>query len=130
MPLYKAELDKMLADRTISSVTGPTDWVNSTRRYTNGKFNYALLLNCMTNMQTVSSICIFVCNITEGKNIKKVRLDLKDLNDRYIRREYYYKWTIEKILTGLHNKKFFSVVNTKKGYWHVELEKNPGSLQR
>ena len=94
LPLYKAELDKMLADGIISPVTGPTDWVNS-----------------------------IVCNITEGKNGKKVRLclDPKDLN-RNIRREHYYSRTIDELLPGLHNKKYFSVVDTKKGYWHVELD--------
>ena len=29
MPLYQAKFDKMLAESTISPVTGPTDWVNS-----------------------------------------------------------------------------------------------------
>ena len=29
LPLYKAELGKMLADDIITEVTEPTDWVNS-----------------------------------------------------------------------------------------------------
>ena len=53
---------------------------------------------------------------------KKVRLclDLKDLN-KNIRREHYYSRTIDEILPLLHNKKYFSVVDTTKGYWYVEL---------
>ena len=47
MPLYKAELDKMLEDNIIAPVSGPTDWVNS-----------------------------IVCNIKDTENDKKVRLCL------------------------------------------------------
>lgn len=100
MPLYKAEIDKMLADGVITPVTEPTDWVNS-----------------------------IVCNIKETPNGKKVRLclDPKDLN-KYIRREHYYNRTIDEILPKLHNKKYFSVVDTKKGYWHVELDEESSYL--
>ena len=100
MPLYKAELDKMLADGIITPVTEPTDWVNS-----------------------------IVCNITETKKGKKVRLclDPKDLN-KNIKREHYYSRTIDEILPMLHNKKFFSVIDTKKGYWHVELDEKSSLL--
>ena len=100
MPLYKAELDKMLAENIISPVTEPTDWVNS-----------------------------IVCNVRDLANgEKKVRLclDPRDLN-KNIRREHYYSRTIDEILPQLHNKQYFSVVDTKKGYWHVELDE-PSSL--
>ena len=94
MPLYKAELDKMLKDDIITPVSGPTDWVNS-----------------------------IVCNITDTKDGKKVRLclDPKDLN-KSIKREHYYTRTIDEILPQLYGKRYFSVVDTKKGYWHVELD--------
>ena len=94
MPLYKAELDKMLHDGIITAVSGPTDWVNS-----------------------------IVCNIKDTDAGKKVRLclDPKDLN-KAIKREHYYTRTIDEILPQLHGKKYFSVVDTKKGYWHVELD--------
>ena len=94
MPLYKAELDKMLQDGIITPVSGPTDWVNS-----------------------------IVCNIKDTDEGKKVRLclDPKDLN-KAIKREHYYTRTIDEILPQLHGKKYFSVVDTKKGYWHVELD--------
>lgn len=94
LPLYKAELDKMIADNIISQVTEPTDWVNS-----------------------------IVCNVKDTPNGKKVRLclDPKDLN-KNIKREHYYSRTIDEILPKLHGKKYFSVVDTKKGYWHVELD--------
>ena len=38
-----------------------------------------------------------------------------------IRREHYYTRTIDEILPLLHGKKYFSVVDTIKGCWHVEL---------
>ena len=67
LPLYKAELDKMLAEDIIVPVTEPTEWVN-----------------------------FIVCHITEKPDgTKKVRLclDPKDLN-KNICREYYYSETI------------------------------------
>ena len=95
LPLYKAELEKMIADDIITDVTEPTDWVNS-----------------------------IVCNVKETPDgMKKVRLclDPKDLN-KNIRREHYYSRTIDEILPLLHGKKYFSLVDTTKGYWHVELD--------
>ena len=95
LPLYKEELDKMIADDVITAVTEPTDWVNS-----------------------------IVCNIREtpeGKKKIRLCLDPKDL-DKSIRREHYYTRTIDELLPQLHGKKFFSVVDTKKGYWHVALD--------
>ena len=95
LPLYKAELDKMIADDVITEVTEPTAWVNS-----------------------------IVCNVKEtsdGKKKVRLCLDPKDLN-KNIRREHYYSRTIDEILPSLHNKNYFSVVDTTKGYWHVELD--------
>ena len=84
----------------ISPVTEPTDWANS-----------------------------IVCNIKK-KTVKgaKVRLclDPKDLS-RNIRREHYYSRTIDEILPQLH-KSFFSVVDSKKGYWHIELDEESSLL--
>ena len=100
MPLYQAEIDKMLAEGIISPVTGPTDWVNS-----------------------------IVSNIKETPSGKKVRLclDPQDLN-KNIRREHYYSRTIDEILPRLHNKKYLSVMDTKKSYWHVELDEESSLL--
>ena len=94
MPLYKAELEKMIKDGIISAVKGPTDWVNS-----------------------------IVVNVTDTPGGKKVRLclDPKDLN-RNTKREHYVTRTIDEILPKLHGKKYFTVMDTKKGYWHVELD--------
>ena len=36
--------------------------------------------------------------------------------------------TIDEILPKLHGKKYFSVVDTKKGYWHVELDEESSML--
>ena len=69
LPLYKAELDKMLAEDIIVPVTEPTEWVYST-----------------------------VCHVTERPDCtKKVRLciDLKDLN-KNISREHYCSKTWSK----------------------------------
>ena len=88
LPLYKAELEKMINDDIITEVTEPTDWVNS-----------------------------IVCNVKETPNgKKKVRLclDPKDLN-KNIRREHYYSRTVDEILPLLHGKNYFSVVDTTKG---------------
>jgi len=95
LPLYKEELGKMIADDVITTVHEPTDWVNS-----------------------------IVCNIKETPEVnKKIRLclDPKDLN-KNIRREHYYTRTIDELLPQLCGKKFLSVVDTKKGYWHVALD--------
>ena len=95
LPLYKAELDKMIADDVFNEVTEPTAWVNS-----------------------------IVCNVKEtsdGKKKVRLCLDPKDLN-KNIRLEHYYSRTIDEILPSLHNKNYFSVVDTTKGYWHVELD--------
>ena len=65
-----------------------------------------------------------MCNIKEtpeGKKKIRLCLDPKDLN-KSIRREHYYTRTIDELLPQLHGKKFFSVVDTKKGYWHVALD--------
>ena len=101
MPLYKAELDKMLADNIIAPVDEPTDWVNS-----------------------------IVCNVKEtsdGKKKVRLCLDPKDLNEM-IRREHYYTRTIDEILPQLHGKKYFSVIDLKKGFWHVELDEDSSLL--
>ena len=79
LPLYKAEIEKMVADDIITEVTEPTDWVNT-----------------------------IVCNVKEtpdGKNKVRLCLDLKDQN-RNICREHYYTRTIDEILPLLHNKNY------------------------
>ena len=95
LPLYKAELEKMISDDTITEVTEPTDWVNS-----------------------------IVCNVKEtpdGKKKVRLCLDPKDLN-KNIRHQHYYRRTVDEILPSLYGKSYFSVVDTTKGYWHVELD--------
>jgi len=95
LPLYKEEVDKMIADDIITAVNEPTDRVNS-----------------------------IVCNIKEtpqGKKKVRLCLDPKDLN-KNICREFCYTRTIDELLPQLHGKKFFSVINTKISYWHVTLD--------
>ena len=95
LPLYKEELDKMIADDIITAVEEPTDWVNS----------------IVSNIKETP----------EGKKKIRLCLDPKDLN-KNLRREHYYTRTIDELLPQLHRKKFFSFVDTKKGYWHVALD--------
>ena len=95
LPLYKAELDKMIQEEIIVQVTEPTEWVNS-----------------------------IVCHVTDKPDgTKKVRLclDPKDLN-KNIRREHYYSKTIDEILPLLHGSTKISAGDTTKGYYHVELD--------
>ena len=78
----------------ISAMDKPTDWVN-----------------------------LIMCNIKEtpeGKFKIRLCLDPRDLR-RNICQEHYYTRNIDELLLQLHGKKFSSVVNTKKGYWHVAL---------
>ena len=75
LPLYKEELDNMIANDVITAATEPTDWVNS-----------------------------IVCNIKktpEGKKKIRLCLDPKDLN-KSIGREHYYTRTIDELLPQLH----------------------------
>ena len=91
----------LIADDNITEVKEPTDWVNS-----------------------------IVCNVKEtpdGKKKVRLCLDPKDLN-KNIRREHHYSRTIDEILPLLHGKRYFSVVDTAKGYWHVELDQESSLL--
>ena len=106
LPLYKAKLDKMIQNDIITEVTEPTKWVNS-----------------------------LVCNVSktkDGKQKLRLCLDPKDPkiipNPKNIRREHYYARTIDEILPQMHAKKCFSVADTNKGYWHVELDKESSLL--
>ena len=95
LPLYKEEIEKMKRDDIITEVTEPTDWVNS-----------------------------ITCNITTASDgTPKVRLclDPKDLNNN-IKRAHYVTRTLDEILPLLHGKPYFTVADTKKGYWHQELD--------
>jgi hypothetical protein len=61
------------------------------------------------------------------KNKVRLCLDPRDLN-KNIKREHYYSKTIDEVLPLLHGKKYFSLVDTKKGYWHVELDDESSHL--
>ena len=79
----------MIANDVITAVTEPTDWVNS-----------------------------IVCNIRETpEGQKKIRLclDPRGLNQRIYQEYAYYTPTIDELLAQLHDNKFFSVVDMKKG---------------
>ena len=84
----------MIADDVITKVEELTEWVNSSLQY-------------QGNSEQEKEVCL--C------------LDPKNLN-KNIRCEHYYTGNIDELLPLLHGKKFFSVVDTKKGYWYVELD--------
>ena len=57
----------------------------------------------------------------------RICLDPRDLN-KAIRREHYPLPTIEDVATRLHKAKVFTVLDVKKGFWHVELEEESSLL--
>ena len=94
--MYKEELNNMVELGVLIPVSEPTDWVNS------------IVLSDTTN---------------DRGEVKKIRvcLDPRDWN-KTIKREHYYTKTIDEVVTQLNDAKFFSVVDAKKGYWHVPLD--------
>ena len=94
--MYKEELNNMVGLGIFIPVSKPTDWVNS------------IVLSETTN---------------DREQVTKVRvcLDPRDLN-KAIKREHYYTKTINEVVTQLKDAKFVSVVDAKKGYWHVPLD--------
>ena len=59
--------------------------------------------------------------ITNKDSKLRICLDPKDLN-RTIRRENYQLPTIEDIATRLHGAKVFTVLDVRRGFWHVRLD--------
>ena len=57
----------------------------------------------------------------DGKT--SICLDPQDLN-KAIRREHYLLHTIEDVASRLHGAKVFTVLDVRKGFWHVELEED------
>ena len=57
----------------------------------------------------------------------RICLDPRDLN-RAIRREHYPLPTIEDVATRLHGAKVFTVLDVRKGFWHVELDEEASFL--
>ena len=93
--LYKQEIDKMLELGVITRVDTPTDWANS------------IVLSQSSD---------------DNGEIAKLRVCLgpHDLN-KWINRGPHYTKTINEVVTQLSNAKFCTLVNAKKGYWHVPL---------
>ena len=94
--MFRKEVDAMVELGVLTPVSEPTDWVNS------------IVLSETTN---------------DKGEVTKIRvcLDPRDLN-KAIKREHYYTKTIDEVVTQLSGAKFFSVVDAKKGYWHVPLD--------
>ena len=92
--LYRKELDGMLNLSFIALVDRPTDWVNS----------------------------IVLSETKNDKEVTKLRvcLDSHDLN-KWAKREHRSK-TVDEVVTEVNGAKFFTIVDTKMGYWHVPLD--------
>ena len=100
--LYRQEIDKMRELGVITRVDTLTDWVNR------------IVLSESTN--------------DKGEITKlRVCLDPRDLYI-WIKREQHYTKTIDEVVTQLSNAKFFTLVDAKKGYWHVPLYKSSSYL--
>ena len=54
-------------------------------------------------------------------------LDTKELN-KAIMREHYSVPTFDDVLPQLSGKKFFSIIDMKDGFWHVELDEGSSKL--
>jgi hypothetical protein len=99
---FKQEIDNMLKLGVIIPVEKPTDWVNS------------VVLSETTN--------------SKGEIVKvRLCLDPCDLN-KWVKREHYRTRTIDAVVTELKDAKFFTVVDARKGYWHVPLDKESSYL--
>ncbi|CAB4012215.1 Hypothetical predicted protein [Paramuricea clavata] len=86
----------MLKLGVITPVEKPTDWVNS------------VVLSETTN--------------NKGEIVKvRLCLDPRDLN-KWVKREHCRTRTIDEVVTELKDAKFFTVVDARKGYWHVTLD--------
>lgn len=94
--MFRKEIDTMVKLGVLIPVSQPTDWVNS------------IVLSETTN---------------DKGEVTKIRvcLDPRDLH-KVIKREHYYTKTTDELVTQLNGAKFFSVVDAKKGYWHVPLD--------
>ena len=94
--MFRKEVDGMVELGVLIPVSEPTHWVSS------------IVLSETTN---------------DRGEVTKIRvyLDPRDLN-KAIKREHYYTETIDEVVRQLSGAKFFSVVDAKKGYWHVPLD--------
>ena len=65
---------------------------------------------------------------SEGEIVKvRLCLDSRDLN-KWVKREHYRTRTIDEVVTELKDAKFFTVVDARKGYWHVPLDEESSYL--
>ena len=65
---------------------------------------------------------------SEGEIVKvRLCLDPRDLN-KWVKREHYRTRTIDEVVTELKDAKLFTVVDARKGYWHVSLDKESSYL--
>ena len=56
----------------------------------------------------------------------RVSLDPRDLN-KWVKQEHLYTKE-EEVVAQLNDAKFFSIIDAKKGYWHVPLDKQSSLL--
>ncbi|PFX16729.1 Uncharacterized protein K02A2.6 [Stylophora pistillata] len=100
--MFKAVVDNMEELGVIVPVNEPADWVNS-----------VVLSETVNNNGEITKL--------------RVCLDPRGLN-KCIKREHYHMRTVDDVITELHNAKYFTVIDTTKGYWHVALDKESSLL--
>ena len=91
---------------------------------------YKAELDIVIQNHIIMKVTETVCNVIktkDGKQKARLCLDPKDLN-KNIRRQHYYTRTIDEILPQMLGKKYFSVTDTNKGYWHVDLDEESSLL--
>uniref|UniRef100_A0AAV2MQ74 ribonuclease H n=1 Tax=Knipowitschia caucasica TaxID=637954 RepID=A0AAV2MQ74_KNICA len=98
MDRLRDTLDDLLKTDVIKPVKEPTTWVNS-----------------------------LVITEKKDKNKLRVCLDPTDLN-KAILRQHYLITTADEVLCKLSEKKIFSVLDEKDGYWQIKLDKESSFL--
>jgi len=65
--------------------------------------------------------------VQKTKGQLRICLDPRDLNSA-IKREYYIIFTFADIAPKLHEKRIFSVIDRKDGFWHIRLDESSCQL--
>ena len=65
--------------------------------------------------------------IRKADSSLRLFLDLKDLS-KNIERNQYYTRTINNLSTEFHGSKYFILMDTKSGYWMVQLDRESSLL--
>ena len=86
-----------------------------------------VLQNILAPVQKPTPWISSMVAVPKKDGLLRICLDPRDLN-RAIRREHFPLPTIEDVATRLHGAKVFSVLDVRKGFWHVELDEESSLL--